>query len=603
MSNLDYAIIVVYFVVVVGMGFYYYRRASRNLDAYFLGGKKIHWLWLAMSGSVSNFDITGTMWIVSMLFLLGMRSMWIHWMWGWMMGAFFLAYMARWIRRSDVMTGAEWMLTRFGRDRGGKAARMAAAIVAVVTTCGLIGYAFQGIGKFGFQFFPVGTPHTLAITVISVTTLYVMVGGLFSVVITDMIQTVLVTVAAVTISVVAYVKLTPEAINAVLPADWISLTPTWRLEGLSEAAQSYQLFGALVMVWVAKGLLSNAGGPTSTYEMQRFLAARDARDAAKIGAAWSGFIIVRWGMCMGIVLLAIVDMQVPTAADSETVMPMIIRDYMPMGIKGLVLAGLLAAFMSTFSSTVNGGAAYLIRDFWQPLFRPDTDERHLVRASYLATILLVVAGICIGFQADSIAAIWEWLMTAVSACLVLPNVMRWYWWRLNGWGYAAGTIAGMIAAFVHPLMSLFVESALYRSLPEGLQSVLAPDAPMYVVFPFVIMTSLVASITVTLLTAPTDDSVLKSFYRKVRPFGIWAHVRKECRRHEKSVHRPGEGPALAVLNTLLGIVAITSAYLFPMYLVGHWHARAAGCFLVAAAAVVGLYFTWYRNLPAAEGDE
>jgi solute:Na+ symporter, SSS family len=599
-SSIDYAIIVLYFVIVIGMGFYYYKRASQDLDAYFLGGKKIHWMWLAMSGSVSNFDITGTMWIVSMLFLLGMRSMWIHWMWGWMMGAFFLAYMARWIRRSDVMTGAEWMITRFGEDRGGKAARMAAAIVAVVATCGMIGYAFQGIGKFAAQFVPGVEPNTLAFAVIGTTTVYVMIGGLFSVVVTDMIQTVLVTMAAIIIGAVAYVKLSPEAIHAALPADWLSLMPTWRLEGLADAAQSYQLFGALVIVWVAKGLLANAGGPVGTYEMQRFLAARDARDAAKIGAMWSVFIVARWGMCMGIVLLAIVAMEVP--GDSETIMPRIISEYMPVGIKGLVLAGLLAAFMSTFSSTVNGGAAYLIRDFWQPYFRPKSEECQLVRASYFATILLVVVGVIIGFQAKSIAAIWEWLMTALGACMILPNVMRWYWWRLNGWGYAAGTIAGLIAALIHPVMNLAAESTLFLQLPEGLQTFLDPAAPMYVVFPFVTAVSLVACVTVTLLTRPTEDPILRAFYTKVRPFGMWAHIREECGLHKEQVGMSKESPGLAVLNTLLGIVAITSAYLFPMYLVGHWHGRAGLCFSIAAVAVTCLYFTWYRTLPAADED-
>ncbi|HQK77937.1 MAG TPA: sodium:solute symporter, partial [Candidatus Hydrogenedentes bacterium] len=230
MNGLDYTIIALYFILVIGMGFVYRKRASQNLDAYFLGGKRIPWLWLAMSGSVSNFDITGTMWIVSMLFLMGMRSMWIHWMWGWMMGAFFLAFMGKWVRRSNVMTGAEWMLTRFGQGAGGQAARLAAALIAVVTMCGMIGYDFQGIGKFAYEFFPVFPPHTLALLIMGITTFYVLLGGLFSVVITDVIQTVFVTVAALLIAVVAYVQLSPDALRAALPPGWISLAPSWRIE-------------------------------------------------------------------------------------------------------------------------------------------------------------------------------------------------------------------------------------------------------------------------------------------------------------------------------------------------------------------------------------
>ena len=123
MDPLDYAVIVLYFILVIGVGWWYRRRAARDLDSYFLGGKQIHWVALAMSGSVSNFDITGTMWIVSIIFVLGMKSMWHHWMWGVLMGAFFLGYMGKWVRRSNVMTAAEWMRTRFGDGAGGRLAR------------------------------------------------------------------------------------------------------------------------------------------------------------------------------------------------------------------------------------------------------------------------------------------------------------------------------------------------------------------------------------------------------------------------------------------------------------------------------------------------
>ena len=111
---IDLVIVLLYFALVIALGFYYARAAARSADAYFLGGKRMHWLPLSMSGSVSNFDITGTMWIVSIIYLLGMKSMWHHWMWGFMLGAFFMAYMGKWVRRSNVLTAAEWMKTRFG---------------------------------------------------------------------------------------------------------------------------------------------------------------------------------------------------------------------------------------------------------------------------------------------------------------------------------------------------------------------------------------------------------------------------------------------------------------------------------------------------------
>jgi len=151
MVSIDYGIIFFYFMIVIGFGFWYQKRASKNLDSYFLAGKNIHWLPLAMSGSVSTFDITGTMWIVSILFVLGMKSMWHPWMWGVYMAGFFMAYMGKWVRRSNVMTAAEWMQTRFGDDKGGRLARTTYALMAVLTLASFIGYAYQGIGKFAFK--------------------------------------------------------------------------------------------------------------------------------------------------------------------------------------------------------------------------------------------------------------------------------------------------------------------------------------------------------------------------------------------------------------------------------------------------------------------
>jgi Na+/proline symporter len=567
---LDFAIIALYFVVVIGAGFWFFRRAAQNLDAYFLGNNRLSWLALSMSGAVSTFDITGTMWIVSMLMLLGMRSLWIHWMWGWMMGAFFMAYMGKWVRRSDVMTGAEWMRTRFGSGTAGQVARMASAIMAVLIMAGLIGYAFQGIGKFAHVYVPDFSRTTLAFGIIGITTFYVLVGGLYSVVVTDVIQTVVVTIGALVIMGVAYLDLGTTDIASALPAGWMDLTPTWRIEG----GGVYELFGVLVLVWVAKGLLVNAGGPGQTYDFQRFLAAKDPRDAALIGAAWSGFLIVRWGMCMGIALLALTHLGAPT--DTEETMPWVLNTFLPSGLKGLVMAGLLAAFMSTFSSTVNAGAAYLVRDLYQPYFAPGASDRHLVSVSYIATILLVACGIAIGMQAESITEIWEWLMTGLTAAIVVPNVLRWYWWRINGWGYAAGTLVGTVCAFV----------PFFSDTPW----------PMYYTFPLVVSGSFIGTVLFTFATEPVAPETLRVFYTRVRPFGLWGPVRRAAQLPPEA----GESAWRTVLNVVLGMTAVHGAYLAPMFLVGHWHLRSLGCVALTASACTALYFTWYRHLPVPE---
>ena len=588
MSAIDYCVIIVYFAVVIGTGFWCRRLAAKNLDSYFLAGNRMHWLALAMSGSVSTFDITGTMWIVTLLTLLGMRSMWNHWMWGFLMAAFFMSYMGKWVRRSEVMTGAEWMITRFGNRIDGKMARISYTVMAVVMLTGFIGYAFQGIGKFASVYITFGLPPeqaatVCAVSIFSITTLYVLLGGLYGVVVTNVIQTVILTVASMVIAGVAYCQISPAMLAEVLPADWTSLAPRWKLDNaasLPEAYAGYELFGALVIVWVLKGLLLNLGGPGQMTDFQAFLAARNPREAAKLGAAWSGFLVVRWAMCMGIALLALTGLE--ASGDPEKVMPMVLQQYLPAGLRGLVIAGLLAAFMSTFSATANAAAAYIVRDLWQP-FVGQTNQATLVATSYVATVMVVLVGTGIGILSESIRQIWDWLMIALGAAFVVPNVLRWYWWRLNGWGYSSGTIAGLVGAV--PILPL----TLFWQI----------EPPLYVTFPALCLVSLVSTLAGTWLTSPTEERVLTKFYVSVRPFGLWGPIRDRCDLPAAELAAPAESIGLAAINLFLSSTMILGCYLGPMYLVGHWHGQAAGWLATAGVAGIFLYFTWYRNLPPA----
>ena len=591
MNLIDISVIAIYFVLVIGAGFWYQRRAARGLDSYFLGGKSIHWLALAISGASSNFDVTGTMWIVTLIGLFGFKSMWNHWMWGFLMGAFFMSFMGKWVRRSGVITGAEWMITRFGNGPGGRTARLAYALMAVVTLAAFLGYGFTGIGKF-VSVYTGWDPAVGATAMFLVTTVYVLLGGLYSVVLTDIIQTAILTVASIVIAILAYVKLGPEVLGS-LPADFGSLLPVWRIPDPSVLpkeylAQGYEFFGLLAVVWVVKGLLLNFGGPAQMSDFQRFLAARDPRDAALVGAGWSVFLVVRWAMAAGIALLAI-QAGTATVSDPEKFMPLVLQSDMPVGFRGLVVAGLLAAFMASFSAMVNAGASYVVRDFYQPLVSPNASRGHLVWASYVATFLLVLVGIAIGLRAESIGQIFSWIMMELGAAFVIPNVVRWYWWRTNGWGYAVGTLMGLAMALVFFPVSLLPDAYAIHFLPETI--------PLYVTFPTICAVSFAGTLAATLATRPADRELLVAFFRHVRPFGFWGPIRRAAQLSETERTDKAESPVLAILNTALGGIAILGVYLAPMYLVGHWHREAALSFGVAAAAMIVLYFTWYRTLP------
>jgi len=153
-GRIDLTVIAVYLVVIVLAGVYLTRLASRNIDSYFLGGRNMPWWLLGLSGTASYFDVTGVMWTIAFFYIMGQRFLWIQWEWGFITMACFAAFMGKWLRRSNVMTGAEWMVIRFGDGPAGQFARTAYAVMAVVVAVAFIGFAEYGCGQFFHVFVP-----------------------------------------------------------------------------------------------------------------------------------------------------------------------------------------------------------------------------------------------------------------------------------------------------------------------------------------------------------------------------------------------------------------------------------------------------------------
>jgi SSS family solute:Na+ symporter len=588
LSLTDQVIVVLYLAVIMSIGFAMKRRAAKGMSSYFLGGRQLPWWALAMSGSSSYFDITGTMWIVSTFIALGLKGMWVHWLWGFPITAFYLAYMGKWIRRSDAMTGAEWMKTRFGPGKAGDIARLSYTLFAILTISALLGYSAIGMGKFGSIFLPF-SPTVCAILILGVTGLYVVLGGFHGIVRVEIVQTIVLSAGAIVFAIIGYLHFDSARFAAKIPGGWGDILPSWRPEsfqGLVTGGTDYSLFGALVAVWVAKGLLLCLSGPEQLYDFQRFLAAKDERDASKLGALWGAIHTVRWGFAMAIAVMAIMGigsaaLDDKLKADPETALPLIIGSMLPVGLVGFMLAALLSGFLATFSSTVNGGAAYLVKDVYQRYINPSADNRTLVRVSYLSSALLIVVGLIISIFGTSINTAFLWIFGTLAAGILPANVLRWYWWRLNGQGYAAGVFGGMALS----LGQVFLDTA-YLDKP----------LPLYIGFPVIAVLSATITVVVSLLTEPTDINTLKIFYRKVQPAGLWQPAKDALLTEEPNFRKQSPFKRDA-LNTVIAMIGIAALYVSMLYLVLHRLNIGFTLLAITAVSVVILYFTWYKNLP------
>jgi len=566
---------------ILGVGIYMERRAGKDMESYFLGNKRIPWLLLGMSGSSSGFDITGTMWMVSVFYLLGMRGMWEHAFWCFPFAGFMMAYKAKWAYRSGVLTGAEWFVFRFGRGRAGEAARLMTVIIALVYSILMLGYAGTGVGKFMEEFLPFDRAWMVPF-IFGFTGLYVVLGGFFSVVYSDFFQTILMAFACIYIAVAAFIQVDPAAFETSVGTDWFSLAPVMRL---AKPVEQYpDPFGWLVVLWVTRGvlaLLAGSGGST----FQRFRAAHDEAGASKTGLAWGLTQSTRWSLAIAFTVFGLSILATNgEAVDSERVLPMVLNRVLPVGVKGLLIAALMAAFMSTFDTGINLSASYIVNDLIKPLWKRAT-ARQLMRVSYVATLAVIALGILISHFTESIAAIWNPINFALGAALLVPTLLAPYWWRIGGWTYC---VSGAITLPVAGYIKLFTDM---RELQY---------------FPILASTSLVSCLVAAYLLPAAPKESLMEYYRKVRPFGFWRPARRMLEENGESSARFARD-RYDIPVGIVGTVLFVLLYIAMMDVVLHNWVRLAYFAIGLAACSVFLYFFWWRVLAeydsAADDDQ
>ena len=595
---IDLAIIIAYFAVVILLGILVSKRAVKDINAYFLGGNALPWWMLGVSNASGMFDITGTMWLVYILFVYGLKSVWLPWVWPIFNQVFLMVYLSIWLRRSGVMTGAQWIETRFGRSKGAQLAHISVVVFALVSVIGFIAYDFKGIGKFSKIFLPWDlSPDTYAVILMSLTAIYAVKGGMFSVVITEFLQFLVMTVASIAVGIVAINAVAPETLNTVIPAGWKDIFFGWHLNldwtGILDAVNTkilqdgYDLFTIFFMMVLFKGFLVSAAGPAPNYDMQRVLATRSPREAAKM--SWFVSVVLffpRYMMIAGLTVLALVYYSPQLQAmganiDFEMVLPYALKNLVPVGLVGLLMAGLLAAFMSTYAATINAAPAYVVNDIYKRFINPNAEPKKYVRLSIIVSIVFVILGFLFGFIVESVNQITLWIVNALWGGYTAANVLKWYWWRLNGYGYFWGMVAGIAASLIFPL-----------AIPS-LQALYA--------FPYILAISLAGCIVGSYLTKPEPDEVLMKFYMNVKPWGFWKPVYEKVRKQHPDVV-PNRFFKRDLFNVIIGIAWQSSLVALPIYLVIRETSYLIGVIAVTLITSLILKFTWWDKLDELSGE-
>jgi Na+/proline symporter len=415
MSGLDYVIVIVYLLGMISVGLYFQRKASEGINSYFLGKRGLPWWALGASGMSSNMDISGTMINTAFIFALGASGFFIEIRGGvTLIMAFLMIFQGKWNRRALVMTLAEWMHFRFGKGKQGDIARLIAAFSIIIMTIAMVTYFAIGSGKFvgaflGIpSFWGLSSQFWAATMMIVLAMIYTVASGLYGVVWTDVFQGILIFGTIVFVCALAFFNFNlPETFQVSVPLReggfmalnttrdaWTSMLPQWSLDLPEASAYSiYNLFGIAILFYLIKVTIEGAGG-TSQYMIQRFFASRSDRESGLLSLFWTFLLAFRWPFIAAIAIMGVVlGTTEGVIKDPETVLPVVINQLVPIGIKGVLVAGLMAAAMSTFDSTVNAGAAYWVKDIYQTYINPQASEKLLMRHGRWSSVIIVILGL------------------------------------------------------------------------------------------------------------------------------------------------------------------------------------------------------------------
>ena len=623
LSGLDWAIIVGYFALALGVGLAFSRRAGRSLSEYFLSGRSLPW-WIAGTSMVATtFAVDTPLAITEMTVKNGLAGNWFWWAWA--LGGMFTVFVyARLWRRAEVLTDVELVELRYGGKpaaflRGFRSLYAALLINSII--CGWVTMAMLKVLKF-----TVFADSTVAdgksdwkiiAICLGVVGVYSTLSGLWGVVVTDVIQFFLAMIGCVVLAVIAVNSVGGmEALQTKVAANFKGGEQAFRfLPDIfgKDAWMALNIFMLLLFVqWWATwypGAEPGGGG----YIVQRMASCKDERHSL-LASLWfqiAHYCVRPWPWLIVAFVVMVLHPELRLkGADAESGYPILMRELAPAGLRGLMLVTFFAAFMSTISTQMNWGASYLVSDVYKRFFKPDASDRHYTRVSRIASILvLLLGGVVAWLMRDrSIKEAWQ-ILLALGAGTGAVFMLRWFWWRINAWSEISAMVASLVffvivshfATFEEPATTTAAELAGESVITDAAElavteltvepdmvtvTVLAPEQVMGIVAGLTVVTWLL----VTFLTQPESTQTLLRFYRKVRPGGPgWGPMAQLAPEVDRDRHLG--------MSIIAALVAGAIVYLtlpgVGLIIFGRY-AQAALCLGGAGACAVLLYFLMKR---------
>lgn len=565
---IDWIVLASFFILSIGIGLKYASSAGKSVSEFFLGGRSLPW-WIAGTSMVATtFAADTPLLVAGIVSKNGISGNWLWWnmLLGGVLTTFFFA---KYWRRSGVLTEVELIELRYSGKPAAFLRGFKAVYLGLIMNAVIIGWVNKAMVTILIGFFGLDPNTALLYVAISmvVVAIYSAVSGLMGVAITDVVQFLIAMTGCI---VLAILVVNSDKIGGIsglknkLPEWSLAFTPSIADKSSDSMATALTIgvgafFARIGIQWWASwypGAEPGGGG----YVAQRMMSCKDEKHAvyATLFFQIAHYCLRPWPWIL-VGLCAIVLYPELGANQKEMGYVLAMRDFLPAGMRGLLLAAFFAAYMSTISTQLNWGASYLVNDLYKRFVKPQSSEKELVSASRLVTILLMAISLGVTTMLSTIEGAWGFIIEC-GAGLGLVLILRWYWWRINAWSEIVATIAPFFAyAFSTLVLKLEFPNSFFITV--GFTTI--------------------AWIAATFLTKPENMETLKGFYTKVKPGGAWQPVAQSTGIPADNANMPG------LFACWISAVALIYASLFAIgkLIFAEW-AQAGICLAIAAVSLL-----------------
>ncbi|MFN4122096.1 MAG: sodium:solute symporter family protein [Flavobacteriales bacterium] len=518
LSSSDLFIIAAYLVIALLISFYFKKKGSKSLADFFTGGRSMPWYIAGVSMVATTFAADTPLAVTELVAKNGISGNWLWWnmLIGGMLTTFFFA---RLWRRAGVNTELELIELRYGGKPAALLRGFKAVYLGLFMNCLIIGWVNLALVDILKVFFgvPAADVYWYVAAAMLFTSFYSSLSGIWGVAVTDALQFIIAMIGCI---VLAFLVLNSEQVGGM--SGLVTQLPDWSLSFFPQIGEANASQGALsitigaffaflgVQWWASwyPGAEPGGGG----YVVQRMLSTRSERDSilATLFFQVAHYALRPWPWII-VALCSLVLYPELTGGDQKLGYVYAMRDYLPNGLRGLLLVAFLAAYMSTISTQLNWGASYLMNDFYVRFFRKSdndssNEQNNLVNVSRLIMFLLMAIGLFATTRMTSISGVWEFIIEC-GAGLGLVLILRWFWWRINAWSEIVATFAPFVG---YAIGHFYLEKLFGQGFIGNKGS-----------FLFTVLFTTLSWLIVTMLTSPENDVVLRNFYQRIQPAGNW----------------------------------------------------------------------------------